>query len=99
MNRDECFRLIANVYKDFVPPEQIPPHIDDETRVFGGDSPLDSAGLVSLVVEIEQQVNEAAGTNIVIADDRAMSQKRSPFRSLGALTDHVHGLLREHDHG
>jgi hypothetical protein len=46
-------------------------------------------------VEVEQQINDAVGTEIVIADDRAMSQKRSPFRNIGALAEYVVMLLSE----
>jgi acyl carrier protein len=63
--------------------------------LFGGDSPLDSTALVSLVVEIEQQVSDASGASIVLADDRAMSQRSSPFRTIGALADYLQELLAE----
>lgn len=64
--------------------------------MFGRDSPLDSTALVSLLVDVEQQVNEACNTRIVIADDRAMSQKHSPFRTIGSLAEYIDLLLSEH---
>jgi acyl carrier protein len=95
MNRDELISLICETYREFVPPEQLPEEVNENTRLFGGGSPLDSVALVSLVVEVEQQVNDRCGSSITIADDRAMSQKRSPFRSVGSLGDYVLTLLSE----
>jgi acyl carrier protein len=95
MNRDQCVEIISGAYQQFVPAEQRPSLLTDETRLFGGDSPLDSAALVSLVVEVEQQISENCEKNIVIADDRAMSQRRSPFRSIGSLADYIQMVLNE----
>jgi D-alanine--poly(phosphoribitol) ligase subunit 2 len=46
-------------------------------------------------VEVEQRINDAVGTEILIADDRAMSQTRSPFRTIGTLAEYVVTLLSE----
>ncbi|MCU0512908.1 MAG: hypothetical protein MUE40_10095 [Anaerolineae bacterium] len=69
--------------------------LDEKTRLFGGSGLLDSLGLVSVLMDVEQQVNDSQGTAITIADERAMSQERSPFRSVGSLTDYVLTLLHE----
>lgn len=71
--------------------------IDENTSLFGEDGLLDSMGLVNLTADVEQQVNDDLGLAIVIADDRAMSQKNSPFRTVGALADYVMQLIREGD--
>jgi acyl carrier protein len=91
----ECTELICEAYRQFLPPGQPAPGVDAETRLFGANALLDSAALVSLLVEVEQQINDAVGTEIVLADDRAMSQKRSPFRSVGTLAEYVVMLLGE----
>jgi len=64
-----------------------------ETVLFGEGSQLDSLGLVSLIVATEQQVQEAFGKSIVLADERAMSQKRSPFRTVSSLSEYIGTLL------
>ena len=92
---DECKFLICDIYKQFLPPGQANPEITAETRLIGAEALLDSAALVSFLVEVEQQITDAAGTEIVIADDRAMSQKRSPFRNIGTLAEYVVMLLGE----
>jgi len=93
MTREQTIQLICTVYKDLVPPEDLPAAANETTRLFGGA--LDSVGLVSLIVELEQQIADRDEASITIADDRAMSQKRSPFRTIGSLADYVQGLMME----
>ncbi len=96
MTRDECITLIRDTYAGFVPEKTTSNGTGAETRLFGGNSPLDSMAVVSLLIEVEQQVNDRCGTQIVIADERAMSQTRSPFRTIGSLADYIQVLLSEH---
>ena len=93
----ECTELIREAYRQFIPPGRAADDVNAETRLFGANAALDSAALVSLLVEVEQQVNDRTGTGILLADDRALSQKRSPFRSVGTLAEYVVMLLGE-DH-
>ena len=43
----------------------------------------------------EQEVQARYGLDISLTDDRAVSQKRSPFRSVGSLADYIVGSQRE----
>jgi acyl carrier protein len=95
LSLQECTDLICEIYKQFLPPGQPAPEVNAETRLFGANALLDSAALVSLLVEVEQQINDAVRTDILLADDRAMSQKRSPFRNIGTLAEYVVMLLSE----
>ena len=66
-----------------------------DTVLFGKGGQLDSLGLVSFIVEVEQKIEEELGVSITLADERAMSQKNSPFMTLGALTEYVSLLIKE----
>ena len=66
-----------------------------KTVLFGKDGKLDSLGLVTLLVIIEQNIEDEFDECITIADERAMSQKHSPFRTIGTLADYIDMLLRE----
>lgn len=66
-----------------------------ETRLFGCDSNIDSLALVNLIVIVEKSVNSLSSKKITIADDKAMSQTRSPFRSVDTLADYITGLVNE----
>ena len=69
--------------------------LGEDTRLIGREGLLDSMGLVTLIVDLEQRLEEECDVVLVLADDRAMSQKNSPFRSAGALTDYICQLLEE----
>lgn len=69
-----------------------------DTVLFGDSNGLlDSFGLVNLIVALEAAVEEELGVAIILADERAMSQKHSPFRTVGALADYVTLLVEEDD--
>ena len=53
--------------------------------LFGVDGVLDSLALVSLVLSVEQAIEERLGVLVTLADARAASQAASPFRTAGAL--------------
>jgi acyl carrier protein len=72
-----------------------PDEINEDTRLLGRSAVLDSMGLVTLIVDVEQQVEEQHGIALVLADERAMSQSRSPFLSVGTLADYVCQLSGE----
>ncbi|MFA5033439.1 MAG: acyl carrier protein [bacterium] len=64
-----------------------------DTVLFGKLGVLDSLGLVNLIVAIEQRIEEEFGITITLADEKAMSQKNSPFRTVKTIMDYVFTLL------
>lgn len=68
-----------------------------DSILFGPGSPLDSIGLVTLLIDVEARIEEKLGISVTIADEKAMSRSRSPFRTLGSLAEYV-GELLGHPH-
>ena len=66
-----------------------------DTELFGQGSSLDSLGLINLIVAVEQNIEDKFDVTITLADERAMSQETSPFRTVGTLTDYIEMLLDE----
>tara|TARA_Y100001980_G_C14434272_1_gene222018 strand:- start:402 stop:686 length:285 start_codon:yes stop_codon:yes gene_type:complete len=64
-----------------------------DTEIFGGNSKLDSLGLVTFLVSLEQKIEDAYGIQITIADEKAMSLTNSPFRTVGSLNDYLSRLI------
>lgn len=60
-----------------------------DSKLFGGGGPLDSMALVSLVVELEEFVEEEYGIIVVLADEKAMSRRTSPFSRVSYLIDYL----------
>jgi len=69
-----------------------------ETILFGKGGSLDSLGLINLIVIAEKHLEEALRTCITLADERAMSQRNSPFRSVGTLISYVCTIVKEPAH-
>jgi acyl carrier protein len=68
-----------------------------DTPLLGRGAVLDSMGLVTLIVDLEQRLEEDKDVYVVLADERAMSQRRSPFRTVGTLTDYICQLIEEQE--
>ncbi len=66
-----------------------------ETVVFGHGGKLDSLALVNFLMLTEQKLEDEFNFPISLADERAMSQERSPFRTLATMADYIEELLRE----
>ena len=52
-------------------------------------------GLVSLIVAVEESVSDEFGVEITLADQRAMSQEKSPFLSSASLAEYAGKLIAE----
>jgi acyl carrier protein len=70
-------------------------HPNEQTKLFGNGAALDSLALVSLIADIEEKIYDAFNRSVVLADEKAMSQRTSPFRDVGTLCDYVEKLLNE----
>lgn len=76
-------------------PEKPPLEKAADTKIFGIGSNLDSLGLVQLIVCIEEQIKITTDKIIALADEKAMSQHRSPFRNIQSLSDYIGVLLEK----
>jgi D-alanine--poly(phosphoribitol) ligase subunit 2 len=68
---------------------------NEESILFGPSSVLDSLGLVNLISEVEEGIEDKFNISITLADERAMSQENSPFYSIRALLDYIEVLIKE----
>ena len=64
-----------------------------ESELFGKDGKLDSLGLVNLIVTVEELVEDELEETITLADEKAMSQNNSPFRSIDALAKYISNII------
>jgi acyl carrier protein len=89
--------IVAAIYRavDWIngelPPDRQLVKVPD-TRLLGSESALDSMHLVSLIIAIEREVEDTFGVALTLADERALSMKESPFRSIQSLADYI-GIL------
>jgi acyl carrier protein len=60
-----------------------------ESYLYGENGTLDSMALVNLIADIEDALAEQYDLSIALADEKAMSAKNSPYRSVSSLADAV----------
>lgn len=65
----------------------------EDAELYGKGGVLDSLSLVTLVVAVEGALEKEFGMTFVLADDKAFSQRVSPFKSVRTLTDYVVQLV------
>jgi len=78
-------------------PETFDNSLNDDTPIFGTKGNLDSLGLVSFLVNLEQNIEDKYGIPITIADEKAMSLKNSPFRTINTLSEYLNGIINENE--
>lgn len=64
-------------------------------RLFGREAPLDSLGLVNLIVTVEEQLSDDLDLTITLANEKAMSRRTSPFRSADVLIDFIVEMISD----
>lgn len=66
-----------------------------KTKLFGANGVLDSVGIVFLITELEEKINDDFGVDVTLADEKAMSQVTSPFRNVETLAKYIAQLVEE----
>ncbi|MBV9576543.1 MAG: acyl carrier protein [Gammaproteobacteria bacterium] len=74
---------------------KIPIMQGDSCALYGGPGALDSLGLVSLIVSVEEEIEREFNINLTLANDKAMSQRNSPFLTVGTFVNYVESLLNQ----
>ncbi|WP_017444754.1 hypothetical protein [Gayadomonas joobiniege] len=60
-----------------------------QTPLIGQRSQLDSVDLVNLLLGVEEQLEDEFDISFVVANEKALSLKNSPFRTVKTLTDYL----------
>ncbi len=98
-NKDQIEQILFEVIKELNEELPFDQHIDVqlESPLFGQSGKLDSLGLVSLIVRSEEKIQDQLGISITIADERAMSQTKSPFTTIRNLSEYISVLVIENE--
>lgn len=87
--------IILEVVKEIGVDQNNKALIDPSEDTFLFSENLDSMGIVFLVTDIESRISDELDVDLTLADERAMSQKTSPFRSVSALAKYTNSLIDE----
>lgn len=96
MTREEINRFVLDTFKQVIndTDKSIEVEPDGTTALMGPNSPFDSIDLVTFIVALEQTLEDDWNVSIILADDRAMSQTVSPFKSIGSISDYIEMLIK-----
>lgn len=95
--KDDLAALIVEIAQELNEEEEIElsGELNTETPLFGEGGLLDSMGLVSLVIAVEQAIEERFESRVSLADEKALSQSNSPYRSIGTLAEYAANELAQ----
>lgn len=65
----------------------------EDSALYSDDGTIDSLTLVSIIVDIEQQIRDQFGVEVHLADTTDLPQSATPFSTLGTLSEYVMGRL------
>ena len=96
-NREQVVESVLNAIDNLnlqLPEEQ---HVErsETAKLFGNEAPLDSLGLVNLIVAVEEQLSDDLELELTLANEKAMSRRTSPFQSVDSLIRFIEELIKE----
>jgi len=97
MDRETALKIVVACLRDAI--EQLGGQsaegVNADTVIVGQGAVLDSIGVVSLIVDIEQRLESDHDVSVTLASEKAMSQRSSPFRTASVLADHICTVVAE----
>lgn len=65
-----------------------------ETALMGNNKVVDSLGLVSLIAAVEQAIDDRYNVLVTLADEKAFSQRTSPFLTIASMAEYAAQRIR-----
>ncbi len=96
MTREEINHVVLNTFNQVLVDNEkvMNENLSEETVLMGPDSPFDSVDLVTFIVSLEQTLEDDYNLSVTLADDQAMSQESSPFKSIKSICDYIEFLIK-----
>ncbi len=95
--RREIIKIVTDAVISLNPllDKQIPIKQGESCCLYGGSGSLDSLSLVSLIVSIEESIENKFSVSVILANEKALSQRNSPFATIQSLVDYIESLVRQ----
>lgn len=87
---EQCIYPALDEMEDVLPDDCVK---SEDMVILGNGAVLDSMSTVALIIATEEHVKNKLGVSVVIADEKAMSQRNSPFRTVKSLADYITTLI------
>lgn len=89
VSTDQAAASVARAIEAFNLSEKAAVRTTPDTVLLGSGGAVDSLGLVRLILTVERQVEDDFQTAVSLTDEKAMSQRNSPFRTVGTLVEYI----------
>jgi acyl carrier protein len=63
--------------------------------LYGKTGQLESLDFVTFIMEVEEKIKDEFGVDMMITDENLLSKEKSPFSTLGTLTEYLEEILKE----
>lgn len=95
LDQDKVTKIVIEALKDAWSEYDLNDTPTVDSDIFGGQSVLDSTGLVSMILDLEERLEEEIGVTVSLMDEKAVSQKNSPFQSVSTMVEFILTVAEE----
>lgn len=96
-NRERIARAVHSAVDDLN--RQLPAGVSidkaPDAPLYGKSGKLESLDFVTFIMEVEEKMRAEFGVDVMITDENLLSKEKSPFSTLGTLTEYLEGVLEE----
>ena len=95
--KQKMLDTVLDVIKELNPtlPQPVSIEQGSNAALFGQEGVLDSMALVTLILALEEKIEADFNVSIVLANEKALSARNSPFRTIASLASFSERLVME----
>jgi len=67
---------------------------NNNSDIIGGNSPLDSLGVISFLLELENKIEDTYDLEITLVNDSVLNEEQSPLSNIKSLKSHLNTLIK-----
>jgi len=98
-NREKILNVVYRAVDDLN--RQLPAgvHVEKslDAPLYGKSGQLESLDFVTFIMEVEDKMRAEFDVDVMITDENLLSKERSPFNTLGTLTEYLEGVVKENE--
>jgi len=97
VEKEKVINLVVDAIKELNEMREENEQIEasEDAALYGEGSALDSLSLVNLIVIAEEKIEDTFEVSLTLADEKAMSLRNSPFRSVETLAEYITERITE----
>ena len=97
MNKEKILQIIYKsidqLNEQHSEDNRVEKHLD--TPLIGKGSSIDSLGFVTLIVSIEDYIEEQCNHSMTLMSDHSDQEATSPLRTVSTLSDHIYNAIKD----